>query len=119
MLRTSREFAPRVAPGIEVEATLLPGLGRLYSFSEDLEESARTLEAGRHLLGINETSSELSGIFEERGVLSMFWSSLIRTVLAATNLPQGRAGLPFALHTQGMRANEQSDYAPTSSRRRL
>ena len=44
----------------------------------------------------------------------MFWSSLIRTVLAA-NI----AGLPFALHTQGMRANEQSDYAPTSSRRRL
>lgn len=49
----------------------------------------------------------------------MFCSSLIRTLLAATSLPQGSAGLPFALHTQGMRANEQSDYAPASSRRRL
>ncbi len=49
----------------------------------------------------------------------MFWSSLIRTVLAATSSPQGSAGSPFALHTQGMRANEQSDYAPASNRRRL
>jgi hypothetical protein len=42
----------------------------------------------------------------------MFRSSLKRTeptasnVLAATSSPQGSAGLPFAQHTQGMRANE-------------
>jgi hypothetical protein len=50
----------------------------------------------------------------------MFWSSLIRTVLVATSsLAPKSAGLPFALHTQGMRANEQSDYAPANSRSRL
>jgi hypothetical protein len=44
----------------------------------------------------------------------MFRSSLICTELAA-NI----AGLTLALHLQEMRANEQSGYAPKSSRRRL
>jgi hypothetical protein len=54
----------------------------------------------------------------------MFWSSHIRTeltvsnALAAASSLASNSGLPFALHTQGMRANEQSGYAPASSRGR-
>ncbi len=57
-------------------------------------------------------------------MLSMFWSSQIRTaltanaLLAATSLPAEIAGLPFALLTKGERANEQPNYAPASNRRR-
>jgi hypothetical protein len=42
-----------------------------------------------------------------------------RSLLAAASLQAIIAGLPFALLTQGERANEQSQYSPVSNKRRL
>lgn len=55
----------------------------------------------------------------------MSWSRFIgpvlaaRSVLATASLQADFAGLPFALLTKGGRANEQSQYAPVSNKRRL